>query len=225
MFRTYVVDVNRLSREGMLRLLADTPFEVVGHGGTLDGLEDAIADADGLDLLLIDVPREDVELRNQLSEVRAERPDLKIVVLTMMAEPRMLVEFFGRGVDGYLLKDISTDALVGSLNLIFAGERVFPSQMIPLILRGVPTMSPPCTAEFDEVDLSERELHILGCLVEGASNKLIANRLELSEATVKVHVKSILRKIKAQNRTQAAIWALNNGIPPHAEISREVACH
>jgi two-component system nitrate/nitrite response regulator NarL len=64
--------------------------------------------------------------------------------------------------------------------------------------------------------LSEREIEILQCLVEGNSNKVIANRLRITEATVKVHLKSILRKIDVSNRTQAAIWALNQGFSAHA---------
>jgi two-component system nitrate/nitrite response regulator NarL len=64
----------------------------------------------------------------------------------------------------------------------------------------------------NKYELSSRELQILGCLVEGASNKVIANQLAITEATVKVHLKSILRKINASNRTQAAIWALHHGV-------------
>jgi two-component system nitrate/nitrite response regulator NarL len=213
MSTTFIVDSNRLSREGMVRLLSDTNFEVLGHGSDIDELDAVAAERGHPDLLLLDLPRETDGLKERLVVLRERTPAMKMVILTTSVQPRPLAEYFGVGVDGYLLKDISTEALIGSLNLVLAGERVFPSQLIPLILRGtssMPTMANTATAE--GAHLSDRELQILGCLVEGASNKMIANRLSVTEATIKVHVKSILRKINAQNRTQAAIWALNNGI-------------
>ena len=218
MSTTFIVDSNRLSREGMVRLLSDTNFEVLGHGSDLEELDTVAAERGHPDLLLIDLPRETEGLKERLIELRETAPRMKVVILTTSVQPRPLAEYFGAGVDGYLLKDISTEALIGSLNLVLAGERVFPSQLIPLILRGtsaMPTMANTATAE--GANLSDREMQILGCLVEGASNKMIANRLSVTEATIKVHVKSILRKINAQNRTQAAIWALNNGI--HTDTS------
>jgi two-component system, NarL family, nitrate/nitrite response regulator NarL len=213
MSTTFIVDSNRLSREGMVRLLSDTNFEVLGHAGDIEELDAVAAEHGHPELLLLDLPRETDGLKERLVELRERAPAMKVVILTTSVQPRPLAEYFGVGVDGYLLKDISTEALIGSLNLVLAGERVFPSQLIPLILRGtssMPTMANTATAE--GAHLSDRELQILGCLVEGASNKMIANRLSVTEATIKVHVKSILRKINAQNRTQAAIWALNNGI-------------
>src|SRR5690606_27993835 len=71
--------------------------------------------------------------------------------------------------------------------------------------------------------LSEREMEILRCLVNGDANKVIANRLDITEATVKVHMKSLLRKIKAANRTQAAIWALNQGVTPGLPFAQPAA--
>jgi len=218
MSTTFIVDSNRLSREGMVRLLSDTNFEVLGHAGDIEELDAVAAEHGHPELLLLDLPRETEGLKEHLVALRERAPSMKVVILTTSVQPRPLAEYFGVGVDGYLLKDISTEALIGSLNLVLAGERVFPSQLIPLILRGtsaMPTMANTATA--DGAHLSDRELQILGCLVEGASNKMIANRLSVTEATIKVHVKSILRKINAQNRTQAAIWALNNGI--HTDTS------
>ncbi len=226
MSTTFIVDSNRLSREGMVRLLGDTNFEVLGHAGDLEELDGIAAEHGHPELLLLDLPRETEGLKDHLVALRERAPDMKVVILTTSVQPRPLAEYFGAGVDGYLLKDISTEALIGSLNLVLAGERVFPSQLIPLILRGtsaMPTMANTATAE--GANLSDRELQILGCLVEGASNKMIANRLSVTEATIKVHVKSILRKINAQNRTQAAIWALNNGIHTDASLIGQVGAN
>lgn len=211
---TYVVDSNRLSREGLIRLLHDTDFAVMGHARDIDGLLKDMNDQDAAPVFVLIVLSGGLEgLRAKLQELRGCVPDSKIVLLVENIDPRPMAQYFGAGVDGYLLRDISTQAFLGSLNLIQAGERVFPSQLIPLILRGVlDCQGPDQLRAAEEANLSDREMQILAHLVEGSPNKTIANRLDVTEATVKVHVKSILRKTKARNRTQAAIWALHNGM-------------
>jgi two-component system nitrate/nitrite response regulator NarL len=208
---TYVIDSNRLSREGLMRLLIDTKFEILGHASNFD---DLINDP-GIEppaFVLIVMSGDADAMKSKIGDLRAMAPMTKIVLMADGVEPPPLAEFFGAGVDGYLLKDISTQAFLGSLNLIQAGERVFPSQLIPLILQGMRDNQPRNRlSAVGEAYLSSRETQVLSSLVDGSPNKIIANRLNLTEATVKVHVKSILRKIKADNRTQAAIWALQNG--------------
>ncbi len=102
------------------------------------------------------------------------------------------------------------------------GEKVFPTHLAQLLV----------SSRGDELGqdvpprrkgLSQREVQILRCLLNGNSNKMIANHLNITEATVKVHLKSLLRKINASNRTQAAIWALNNGIGDQAADARAMA--
>src|SRR5690606_31857815 len=95
------------------------------------------------------------------------------------------------------------------------GEKVFPTDLARILINGdfnVPAALPVSRRAAAGRALSERETQILDCLLSGYSNKMIAKRLEISEGTVKVHLKGILKKINVQNRTQAAIWALNNGI-------------
>ena len=107
---------------------------------------------------------------------------------------------------GILTYDLSADALVRSLLLIFAGERVFPHDLA----LGRKRAPPSSEHQSNDARLSPREREILSHLVAGDSNKLIARHLEIAEATVKVHLKSVQRKIRVENRTQAAIWALAN---------------
>ena len=111
------------------------------------------------------------------------------------------------GADGFLMKDVSPEALIQSLQLIMLGEKVFPTNLAAMLLDMNSTPSPVNSLR----GLSPREQEILQALVTGASNKLIANRLGITEATVKVHLSTLLRKIDVNNRTQAAIWAMNNG--------------
>jgi two-component system nitrate/nitrite response regulator NarL len=139
------------------------------------------------------------------------------------AEPDMA---FQAGAAGYLVSAMSCDAFVKSIELVMMGETVFP----PAFLSSSSAIkndhrngaAPPIENERAIIvaaedaatpQLSPRELVILRCLIEGNSNKGIARKIDIAEATVKVHVKAILRKIRVQNRTQAAIWGMNNVLP------------
>ncbi len=114
------------------------------------------------------------------------------------------------GAGGYLLSNLSKDVLIHSVRLILLGETVFPSQLATAWATGQLRRSDQCNPKVLG-DLTPRELDILGCLTEGASNKVIARQLGITEATVKIHMKSLIRKIGVQNRTQAALFALHSG--------------
>jgi two-component system nitrate/nitrite response regulator NarL len=124
-----------------------------------------------------------------------------------------MVDAFRAGADGYILKEIGCDSLIESLRLIKLGEKVMPSELVRHLPQHsmAPNSSTEPEANLAEL-LSEREIETLRCLVLGYANKVIAYRLYISEATVKVHVKAVLRKLMVQNRTQAAIWAVNHGV-------------
>jgi two-component system nitrate/nitrite response regulator NarL len=125
---------------------------------------------------------------------------------------------FRLSVSAYLLKRINFVTLVKSLELVMLGESLFPADVLTEIgkehgvdiqvEKEVIAYSPPTS--HSGRGLSARETQILKCLIQGDSNKVIARRLQIGEATVKVHIKAILRKIRVQNRTQAAIWAVNH---------------
>jgi two-component system nitrate/nitrite response regulator NarL len=109
---------------------------------------------------------------------------------------------------GILTYDLSGDAFVGSLRLICAGQQVFPRDLgVRQRSPARPTDAAPRPAG---IRFSPREREVLSYLVEGHSNKMIARHLGMAEATAKVYLQSLLRKIKVQNRTQAAIWAVSN---------------
>lgn len=120
------------------------------------------------------------------------------------------------GVDGYLLKHIDPDAFADSLRRVQAGEKVFPSRFASAVAAPPGPTAPPPEARENAPGriLSEREREVLRCVATGDSNKLIARRLGIAEATVKVHLKAVLRKLGAANRTQAAVFALGGGRQP-----------
>lgn len=116
------------------------------------------------------------------------------------------------GLDGLLLTHMPSEPLVYSIRLIAMGTKVMPSQIIQeLIDAGSGSGLHDVHGRDYMPELSEREIQILQCLAAGDANKEIATRLSVAEATVKAHVKAILRKLQVDNRTQAAIWAISQG--------------
>jgi len=144
--------------------------------------------------------------------LKAACPDARLVLLTGKLDGGVMARAIQAGADGFLMKDISIEGLAQSLRLVMMGEKVLPSDLAALLISG--KVSGNDTASLPQLrkGVSQREAQILRYLLNGDSNKMIANHLNITEATVKVHLKSLLRKINASNRTQAAIWALNNGI-------------
>jgi two-component system nitrate/nitrite response regulator NarL len=154
-----------------------------------------------------------------------------VVVLTDPDAPQTALQYFVSGVNGCLFKNVDSDTIALCLNLVRLGERVFPSELVAdLIAKYGPLMKPGgspgprvSARTPHEARLSERECAILACLVHGASNKQIGLRFDLSESTVKVHIRNILRKIRASNRTQAAIWAMQHGLEDYAESDSDAS--
>jgi two-component system nitrate/nitrite response regulator NarL len=212
---TVLVGSKTLMREGLKGLLAGTSINIVAEAQRLSEVETALAGR-AADLILVDVSEFGDELADALRALKANLPALKIVMLTDVLDGPQLAASLSAGVDGYLMKEISYEALLQSLHLVMVGEKVFPTELATLLVNGAPSTPRPgrrfVSEEVKGRGLSEREMQILQCLAQGDSNKIIANRLEITEATVKVHVKSLLRKIQANNRTQAAIWAVNQGL-------------
>lgn len=207
-----LVDANKLFREGLKRLLDNSPFTIAAEG---DSLSEGIAKLDGglrpkIALVEFDAGSDDLTL---LHSVREKFPEVKIVVLAATTRNiHHLARCFEAGADAYLLKNISPDALKQSLKLVLLGEKVFPTRLAALLVSGQVDTHRPAASSADLEGLSEREVQILRCLLNGHPNKVIAKKLNITEATVKVHLKGVLKKINAANRTQAAIWALNNGL-------------
>jgi two-component system nitrate/nitrite response regulator NarL len=171
-------------------------------------------------LVLVDLPDSGAALGSRIRQIRTAAPRVRIIVLTDTVRVGRLADALAAGVDGYLAKNMSAEALSQSLRLVLLGEKVFPSDLARLLTAGQMTSlsDEDETARFS--GLSDREMQILTCLVSGDQNKQIAHALNISDGTVKVHLKAILKKIRVQNRTQAAIWALNHGISRNLAAQR-----
>jgi two-component system nitrate/nitrite response regulator NarL len=209
--RTLVVDSSRLFREGLHHLLTDTQFEIALECTSLGDALTHVGRGFEPQLVLTEFDNSEGWLV-MLKELRDSCPNARIIVLSNALASQALAQALDVGVDGYLLKNISLQGLTQSLELAMLGEKVFPTQLAALLSSGKMTSERPIFRSAARTNgLSDRETAILRCLVSGYPNKVIADQLQMTEASVKVHLKAVLRKIQASNRTQAAIWAINNG--------------
>lgn len=212
-FKTILLDPDKLLREGLRRLLDGSDFVSAGEASTFDEARQVLREQSA-DLLLLDFCTGSDADFEFLRQIRAEYEGLKTVVLTNRISGALLAKALDAGADGYLLKDdLSCETLVQSLCLVMLGEKVLPTRLAGMI-RDIPMADKGSPVAANGAKLSKRETDVLRRLVHGHSNKAIARELGITDATVKVHLKSSLRKIGASNRTQAAIWALKHGLGP-----------
>ena len=205
-----VIEKNGLFREGLRHLFAASSFDTVNESKSVAEAIPFIAALQPA-LVLVGLSDSDEET-NCVSRIRAAALRTRIVFLTESIRINRFTDALAEGVDGYLLKNMSAEALHQSLQLVLLGEKVFPTDLAHLLTNDR-MASRNGTAQWRHVNgLSGREMQILGCLRNGAQNKEIARDLQIADSTVKVHLKAILKKIGAQNRTQAAIWALAQGV-------------
>ena len=208
----YLVGGSKLFRHGLRSYLDGDGFRVTAELNDHTDVAAALDAGDAPDLVLYAKPGQGADAAEAVDILREEMPDTPVLV---MAEALVAAEFsecLNAGVSGYLISDISKEALQHSIKLILVGEKVFATELAKVWLNGGLEKKLHCAKKIDH-NLTGRESEILECLLEGDSNKLIARRLEITESTVKIHMKSLLRKINVQNRTQAAIWAMESGFP------------
>ncbi|GGE19331.1 transcriptional regulator [Polymorphobacter glacialis] len=137
----------------------------------------------------------------------------RLVILSDDCTLEVVARGFSAGVDGYLAKSTPCEPMTEALKLVMMGEKFMPASAYG----GLAGLRPAGDGQMWRAGprggrLSDREIEILGCVAQGEANKAIAWRLDITEATVKVHIKTILRKLNVSNRTQAAIWAVGRGL-------------
>lgn len=209
--RVLLIDDHTLFRLGLKGLLEHSNIEVVGAASTgQEGLRLA-AELDP-DVILLDVRMPDMDGLLVLNNLRDQGISAPIAMLTTSDEDADLVDSLRSGAQGYLLKDMDPEELVTALHKIVAGETVVAPQLAGILaraLQGKPVAKPPVTPLSG---LTPREKEIISHLAEGQSNKAIARDLGISDGTVKLHVKAILRKLKVRSRVEAAVIAVEQGL-------------
>ncbi|MBI1293742.1 response regulator [bacterium] len=209
LIRILITDDHVVVRRGTQALLATEPeIEVVGEA---KNGEEAVAKALQLqpDVILMDLEMPVMDGIEAIRRITASRPDARVLVLTSFATDDKVFPAIKAGALGYLLKDSSPDELVRAIRQVHRGE----SSLHPTIARKLlqemsrPMQKPP-TAD----PLTEREVEVLRLVAQGRSNQDIADELVISEATVRTHVSNILGKLHLASRTQAALYALKEGL-------------
>jgi two-component system nitrate/nitrite response regulator NarL len=200
-----------ITREGLEHIIASGGFNIIESSVCVGDISHCPPDSDVL--FVVDC-RDSIEQSAMVEMISNRFRCAKIVVLSDHFDVETMLDCFAKGAQGYIIKSMKSARLLASLRLAALGEAVVPSDFVEAISgqHGF-DLAKSATAEnaIGEVNLSPRELDVLCCLEAGCPNKIIARQLDVCEATVKVHVKAILRKLNVHNRTQAAIWANSRG--------------
>lgn len=207
-----VVDPSALIREALASLLSPMGFDRVIGAATVEELQRLGNGRAAPDILLINLSGgADRSPGDLMRQIRAVLPKTRVVFLASKLDIEVLKTCIAAGASGYL---ISGDALQESLKLVNAGGTAFPAELTSLLSNLSPKRDEAVDSSMDLNDarLTEREIQILRLLATGHSNKRIAQRLQITDSTVKVHIGRILRKIHVTNRTQAALWAMARGL-------------
>ncbi len=230
-FATILVGKSILLREGLARILHSPNFRIVASVSCVDDLLPSQSQPER-PLFLIAHTGDDFEAAiEQIETIKNRDPAARIAIVADRYRVAELVSALRAGANGYFVDVMTCDVFVKSIELVMMGETIYPPAFLSFVLdsgtnsfdetapRDEREKAPPIATENAFIatestiapQLSPREKSILRCLVEGDSNKCIARKIDIAEATVKVHVKAILRKIRVQNRTQAAVWGMKNG--------------
>ncbi|MFP3873445.1 MAG: response regulator [Thiohalophilus sp.] len=212
--RVLLIDDHTLFRVGLEGLLASRGIEIVASVGSG---QDCLRLVEELkpDVVLLDMRMPGIDGLSVLKLLRQNDENLPIVMLTTSSDEGDLLESLREGAQGYLLKDMEPDDLVLALrDIVNNGKTVVAPDLAPILAKAVQGSHVDeenvNASPFDE--LTPRETEILGLLAEGQSNKAIARNLGISDGTVKLHVKAILRKLDVHSRVEAAVMAVEHGL-------------
>ncbi|MFZ1755189.1 MAG: response regulator transcription factor [Caldilineaceae bacterium] len=218
MIRVLIVDDHAIVRKGIRALLSESGgFEIVGE--VADGQEAVVAAAESQpDVILMDLLMPGMDGIEATRRITEKRPDARILVLTSFAADNKLFPAIKAGALGYLLKDSSPEDLLRAIRQVHRGEPALHPTIARKLLQEIaqPVDLPPAPEA-----LTARELAVLRLIAQGLSNQEIADQLMVSEPTVRTHVSRVLGKLHLASRTQAALYAVREGLEGEDEASPE----
>ena len=218
--RILLIDDHTLFRAGLEDLLKRRNIDVVASVAIgAEGIK--LAADEPLDLVLLDMRMPEMNGLSVLKHIKQSKPDLPVAMLTTSSDEADLIGALQLGANGYLMKDMEPDELVVAIGDIVAGKTVVAPDLAQVLASAVQGSNQEKVAEKPNPFecLTPREYEILLHLAEGQSNKVIARHLGISDGTVKLHVKAILRKLEISSRITAAVMAVEYGLkqsPPHS---------
>jgi two-component system nitrate/nitrite response regulator NarL len=209
--RVLIIDDHALFRVGLQGLLEQRGIEVADAVASgIEGMQRAAELKP--DIILLDLRMPDMGGLEVLQKLKEKEPAIPVVMLTTSNEETDLIKSLRTGAQGYLLKDMEPDELVSALRDIKNGRSVVAQDLTDALARMVQGDTSVEDEEGPFSELTPREMEILCLLAEGQSNKLIARNLGISDGTVKLHVKAILRKLGIHSRVEAAVIAVEQGL-------------
>ncbi len=199
-----LIDDHPMLRNGVKQLLSlDTTLTVVGEAG--DGIQGVkLAEELDPDLILLDLNMPGMNGFETLDQLRLRSLSGRIVVFSVSNYSDDLITALKRGADGYLLKDMEPEELLAALKQAAAGKMVVSPTLTPILAQSL--REDRSEGERDIDQLTPRERDILKLIAQGLSNKMSARKLDITESTVKVHVKHLLKKMKLKSRVEVAVW-------------------
>lgn len=205
-----LIDDHPIIRNGVKQLIGmDSSLSVIAEACNGEqGVE--LAEQYDPDLILLDLNMPGLNGLETLDLLRKRELSGRIVVFTVSNHEDDIVAALKRGADGYLLKDMEPEDLLAALRQAATGEMVLSEKLTPILAASLRTT--PVSNERNLQQLTPREQSILKLITQGLSNKLIARKLDITESTVKVHVKHLLKKMKFKSRVEAAVWALQERV-------------
>lgn len=206
--RLLIADDHELVRTGIISLLSGTDIEVVAQAAS--GPEAVtLAKQHTPDVVLLDIRMNDTDGLTAIEEIRRDVPTAKVVMLSTYDNPTYMARANAMGAHDYVLKGASQEQLVGAIRAAYEGRA--PSEYGELA-KVAGKMATRQKQAGSDIQLTQRETQVLRHLALGLSNKEIAQSLSISIETVKEHVQHLLRKMDVADRTQAAVWAVRNGL-------------
>jgi len=201
-----IIDDHPLIRRGIKDLISmDEAFIVVAEADNgRTGLH--LAKSASADIILLDLNMDEMDGLQTLQAMKAAGVDSRIIILTVSDNEHDIVATLRAGADGYLLKDMEPEDMLARLHEVVQGHIVLSPKISELIVRGLHEETQQQSRQ--DAELTKREAEILVLISKGMSNKRIAKKLNIVEATVKVHVKHVLRKLNLSSRVEAAVWVV-----------------
>ncbi|MGO9112072.1 MAG: response regulator [Thermoguttaceae bacterium] len=206
--RLLVADDHEMVRTGVKALLAGTEIEVVAEAATSQAAVE-LALEKGIDLVLLDVRMPDGDGLSALSRIKLDKPELPVLLFSAFDNPASVAKAIGLGASGFILKGCTPVELLNTIRIAAAGENIWSREMVRSAIGALRT---PGLGGSLEASLSEREGEMLRHMAFGLTNEQIAEAMNVNCETVKVHVANVLRKLGVTDRTQAALWAIRNGL-------------
>lgn len=207
--RVLVADDHSLFRDGIISLLEAAGFEIIGQAGDGQAAVEAVMRLLP-DLVLLDIAMPKMSGLEALRLIKAKLPETKVVMLTVSDDDADLFEAIESGALGYLLKDLTADEFLELLDGLQRDEAAMTRRMTTRLMKRFAALSHQQAEQVER--LTQREVELLRLVARGMPNKAIAQTLSISENTVKYHIRNILQKLGAQNRTEAVTYAIGAGL-------------